>query len=349
MLLAGCSQPLTKVTPQQAAAQQADIRRLLPASVSDKQGWSEDIYQALRHQSLPVSRQNICAVIGITGQESGFNADAPVADLPGIALNEIYRRAGALYIPRFVVDTALKIPSSDGRSYAARLSTVRSEKQLSAIFDDLADRVPLGQRLFGHFNPVHTGGPMQVSIAFAEAHNDGYPWPIEHSVRQEVFTRRGGVYFGTLHLLGYPASYPAMIYRFADFNAGWYASRNAAFQAAVMQLSGRKLATDGDLIRYNSDAAGATEQAVLSLHSRLGISAGDIRRQLALSKTEAFEQSQVWKQVFLLADKQHGSALPRQRLPGIALHSPKITRNLTTAWFAERVNTRYQQCLARQK
>ena len=28
--------------------------------------------------------------------------------------------------------------------------------------------VPMGRTLFGGFNPVHTGGPMQVSIDFAE-------------------------------------------------------------------------------------------------------------------------------------------------------------------------------------
>jgi hypothetical protein len=34
-------------------------------------------------------------------------------------------------------------------------------------------------------------------------------------------------------------------------------------------------------------------------------------------------------------------------LPRIALASPKITRKLTTEWFARRVDERHQRCLAR--
>ncbi len=64
----------------------------------------------------------------------------------------------------------------------------------------------MGQKLFGSLNPVHTGGPMQVSIAFAEQHTSGYPWKMNGTVRQEVFSLRGGLWFGTYHLLNYPAS-----------------------------------------------------------------------------------------------------------------------------------------------
>ena len=39
--------------------------------------------------------------------------------------------------------------------------------------------------------------------------------------------------------------------------------------------------------------------------------------------------------------------MPRATLPDIQLNSPKITRKLTTAWFAERVNERYLRCLKR--
>lgn len=348
LALVGCS---TKKTPQAPVRQPAEvktqIRQLLPADVNDKSAWATDIYTAFRTQNLEASASNICAVIAVTDQESNFSAEAAVPGLPKIAWEEINRRAAKLHVPAFLVRTALMIPSSNGDSYAARLDKVRSEKELSAIFDDLIDMVPMGQKLFGNLNPIHTGGPMQVSIAFAEAHAKGYPWPVEDSIRKEVFTRRGGIYFGTMHLLGYPADYSQPLYRFADFNAGWYASRNAAFQAAVARATGMDLALDGDLILYGSDKAGATELAVRTLAKRLDMSQREIRRDLEKGDSADFSHSELWKQVFSLADSMAGRKVPREMLPGIKLESPKITRNLTTAWFAKRVDSRYQQCIKR--
>ncbi|KOQ85594.1 DUF1615 domain-containing protein, partial [Enterobacter hormaechei] len=238
-----------------------------------------------------------------------------------------------------------KITSPNGKSYSERLDTVKTEKQLSAIFDDFINMVPMGQKLFGSLNPVHTGGPMQVSIAFAEKHTDGYPWDIDGTVRQEVFSLRGGLWFGTYHLLNYPANYDKPLYRFADFNAGWYASRNAAFQNAVSRASGVKLALDGDLIAYGSSEAGTTERAVRKLSTKLEMSNSDIRRQLEKGDSLAFEKTDLYKQVFALAEKKSGKALPRAILPGIQLESPKITRNLTTDWFAKRVDDRRARCM----
>lgn len=350
MVLAGCSSQPKKSLPEQRPVDvKAQISRLLPAKVSDRQGWSNDIFAAFNGQGLEPSVSNLCSVIAVTDQESTFNADANVPGLPKIAWGEIDRRAGKLHIPSFVVRTALMIKSPNGKSYTDRLDNVRSEKELSAIFDDFIDMVPMGQTLFGNLNPIHTGGPMQVSIEFAEAHAKGYPYPVDGSIRREVFSRRGGVWFGTMHLLGYPADYTRQIYRFADFNAGWYASRNAAFQAAVSRLSGIKLALDGDLIQYGSDAAGSTELAVRTLSTRLDMSNRSIRSALEKGDSEVFVKTDLWKQVFAMADKNAGRPQPREMLPGIKLESPKITRNLTTAWFAQRVDGRYQSCLARGK
>ena len=348
LIVAGCS---SKKEPQAPARQPADVKaqieQLLPGYVTQKSAWADDIYIAFRVQQLDTSASNLCAVIAVAGQESNFSADAEVPGLPKIAWGEIDRRAAKLHIPAFLVRTALLIKSSNGESYAARLDKVRSEKELSAIFDDFIDMVPMGQTLFGKLNPVHTGGPMQVSVAFAEAHAQGYPYAIDGSIRREVFSRRGGIWFGTKHLLGYPADYSQPLYRFADFNAGWYASRNAAFQAAIARASGIRLALDGDLINYGSEQAGSTELAVRTLGKRLDMSDREIRRDLEKGDTADFSNTTLWKQTFILADKMAGKRVPREMLPGIKLESPKITRNLTTAWFAQRVNSRYQQCMTR--
>lgn len=358
-LLAGCaSEPGVPVKEAAAIAKQpkamqprqpADMKnrivRFLPRQVPDKQGWANDVVTALSTQNITVSDHNVCSVLAVAEQEATYQADPVVPGLGKIAWKEINRRAGKLLIPEFVVRSALSIKSPTGKSYAERIDTLRTEREMSEIFEDMIGTVPMGKTLFGNLNPVHTGGPMQVSIAFAEANARGYPYPVKESIRHEVFSRRGGIWFGTRHIFGYPADYPDTLYRFADFNAGWYASRNAAFQAAVSRVSGKTLALDGDLIRYDSDKPGNTELAVYSIASRLSMSQNAIRQSLRLGDSEKFAKTDLYSRVFTLADKQAGTRLPRAILPGIQLKSPKITRNLTTAWFAKRVDDREQACV----
>src|SRR3546814_20612371 len=103
----------------------------------------------------------------------------------------------------FFIDTA----STEIYTY---LHTLSLHDALPIFFEDFIGMVPMGRQLFGGLNPVHTGGPMQVSIAFAEAHAQDYPYEVEDSIRHEVFTRRGGMYFGIAPLLGYPARYASV-------------------------------------------------------------------------------------------------------------------------------------------
>jgi hypothetical protein len=348
-VLAGCATPRPQLPQRRPADVRATIARLMPTNVADRDGWAGDIEAALRTQDLEAGTENLCAVLAVIEQESTYRVDPPVPGLPKIARAEIDRRAAALHVPDFLVDAALRIRSPDGRSYRDRLAAVRTEQDMSAMFDDFIGMVPLGQRLFGRLNPVRTAGPMQVGIAFAEAHAKRYPYPRAGSIRHEVFSRRGGIWFGTAHLLGYPASYPKAIYRFADFNAGWYASRNAAFQNAVSVASGLPLALDGDVLQPAApfDAPGQTERALRTLSRRLGLDERDIRRALERGGSDAFERLPLYARVFDLAERKSRKPLPRALVPGIALHSAKITRKLTTAWFADRVDGRYQACLRR--
>ncbi len=345
-LLGACDGPRPR-TPEEV---RADLLRRLPATLPDRDGWARDVQAAFAAQKLEPSTTNLCAVLAVIEQESTYRADPPVAGLPGIARTEIYRRAGALGVPQLVVEAALRMRSPDGRSFAERLEALRTEQELSALYEEMADRVPMGKRLFGRLNPVRTGGPMQVRIDFAERHARGYPYPVDGSIRHEVFSRRGGLYFGIKHLLGYPASYAQPLHRFADFNAGWYASRNAAFQQAAAIASGVRLERDGDLLAPGApmEVPGATESALRGIAPGLGMDDAAIRAALVQGNRHAFERTDLYRQVFAIADgKGSGKPVPRARVPDIALSSPKITRKLTTAWFADRVNARWKACLSR--
>ena len=344
LLLAGCAGQHAKqqVTPEQARAR---IAALLPANVGDRQGWARDIETAFTTQKLDPSQSNICAVLAVTEQESTFSADPKVPNLGRIAREEIDRRAARVFVPKALVDAALGTRSPNGKTWNQRLAAVRSERELSRLYDELTGSLPLGKTLLGGLNPVRTGGPMQVSIDFAEAHARDYPYPHDGSLRNEVFSRRGGMYFGIAHLLGYPANYDQPLYRFADFNAGWYASRNAAFQSALSRVTGVELALDGDLIAPGSILPGSTEKAARRLGEQFGMRNPTLRSQLEKGDSYEFEETRLYQQVFALADKAAGKRVPRAVLPGIELKSPKITRQLTTAWFAGRVDERYQRCM----
>lgn len=353
-ILSGCAgdRPVRESLPPRPADVRAQITKLIPATTTDRAGWAVDIYAALAALEVTPTTENICAVLAVTEQESSFRADPEVPRLGRIARDEIDRRAERLGIPALAVQLALKLPSSNGKSFADRVDTVRTERELSLIYEEFIAMAPLGKRLFASWNPVHTGGPMQVSIAFAEAHarQRHYPYAVADSIRHEVFTRRGGLYFGIAHLLDYPANYDTHLYRFADFNAGRYASRNAAFQNAVTVASGIPLELDGDLVRHGDgaeDNPGSTELAVRSIGKRLDLGNGTIRQMLEQGDALEFERSALYQGVFELADRLERRQLPRALLPKIPLRSPKISRKLTTEWFANRVDERYRKCLSR--
>jgi len=167
------------------------------------------------------------------------------------------------------------------------------------------------------------------------------------SVADEVFTRRGSLYFGIAHLLDYQTPYDRSLYRFADYNAGQYASRNAAFRSAVARLSKTALIEDGALLPHDSrlENPGGTEAAVRTLRGRLNLSERAMRSDLEQGKAQDFEQTALYQRVFVAADSQARRRVPRAILPQIELHSPKITRKLSTAWYAKRVDERFNRCL----
>ena len=348
------SVPPSVVPPKKATLPPAQLLdKLLPDYVKPRSGWRDDIVNAIGALQLPPTAENFCAVIAVIEQESTFQADPVVPGLPAIVWNKIEEKVAGYHIPLPLVKAALLKPSPTGESYKSRIDSLRTERQMNDLFEDMAAEagklgLPVGMK-----NPIRTAGTMQVSVDFAQGHIRAWPYPYRYqgSLRDEVFSRRGGIYFGTANLLHYPAGYRDMVYRFADFNAGRYSSRNAAFQLAVAQLSGRKLAPDGDLLRYRdglpSGEASSTERALYQMSQRLGLSNSAILRDLKQEKNSSFSQSALYQKVMALADQQLGRKVAREAFPQIRLNSPKITRKLTTEWFAKRVGWRYDNCLKR--
>ncbi len=92
-----------------------------------------------------------------------------------------------MHIPPFLVHTALKITSPNGKARPS--GQCEDGKAVERHFDDFIGMVPMGQKLFGSLTRC-TPGPMQVSIAFAEQHTSGYPWKMNGTVRRGLQSAR---------------------------------------------------------------------------------------------------------------------------------------------------------------
>lgn len=332
---------------------QGRVLRLLPPGVKQPDSWAQDLQAVYKALGIPSAASTYCATIAVVQQESSFNAQPVVPGLAKIVRNELNGRASRFLIPDALLNKALDRESPTGRTYNQRIDSLRTEKQLNDLFQDMLSELPFGQGWLEDFIPVRTAGPMQVSIAFAQAHADenDYPFPVQRSIRDEVFTQRGGLYFGSAILLDYPVNYSKPVYRFADFNAGRYASRNVAFQAAINRVSKGDLTLDGDLLIYRGNrpalSASQVELSLRALAPQLRLSEQEIRDDLLLEKSAEFADTRLYNRLYRLLEEKTGEVAPREKLPEIQLKSPKITRKLSTAWFANRVDVRYRDCMTR--
>ena len=349
--LAGCI-PVTPPKPVIAGPDQAHavIDAALPLTVADRNGWVEDLYSVFGALGIAPTHEHICAVIAVAEQESGLRVDPVIPGLGQIAWREIDQRAAHAGLPSAVVHEVLKLKSPNGVSYTKRIDAARTEKQLSDIFEDFTGSVPLGRTLFAGWNPIRTRGPMQVNVAFARKFSAvrPYPYPLEGSLDDELFTRRGSLYFGTAHLLAYSAPYDRYLYRFADYNAGQFSSRNAAFQQALSAAAGVAVVSDGALLVPNAPVSqpSDTELVARKLAGQLGLDTAQIHAGLAQDREASFQGTELYRRVFELAAQTRGRSLPKASVPHIDLQGPKLHTHLTTEWYAQRVQGRFERCLA---
>lgn len=360
--------------PAMSLEQTTTLIKIAEPNAREPRAWATDLLAVLKEHKLAQSRENICAVIAIADQESGFVANPAIPNL-----GKISEQAVITKLKKFSLlgDGAVlflnKFPNAND-SFMQRIRKAKTERDLDLAYRDLisglkqyAQQYKLTWLVNNQFaasfiegnNEINTIGSMQVAVSFAvqfeREQRKGKTLSLEemYQVRDKLYTRKGGLYYGTLLLLGYESGYDKKIYRFADFNAGRYSSRNAAFQTMISKLTEKTIASDGDLLIYQADGdvemtVSGTEQAVRTLVKtfNLGLKDYQIRRDLLKEKQLALNNTPTYQAILKVYRQETGKAPLYAQLPGIELHSEKSSRILTTAKFANTVNTRYQRCVS---
>jgi Protein of unknown function (DUF1615) len=347
----------------------AHLIQVTERNVEDAKGWALDLHDVLQLHDMPQTRENVCAAIAVIDQESNFKPDPPVAGLGKLSEKAVREKFGKIPVAGKLALRWLESKPTPQSSFMARIRNARTEHDLDLAYRSLVDyashsasldtvvRFGLFNQLIEDKNEIDTIGSMQVSVKFAldmARQRRWLPMTLDdvYGVRDQLYTRHGGMYYGVKQLLGYETGYSQKIFRFADFNAGRYASRNAAFQQIVAKLSGDTLAYDGDLLSYSKDgiafkAVTASEKALRKASSKwqLGLSDTEIRKDLLREKQTDFVSTRtftVLREKYLATTK---TAPAFATLPDIALNSPKLSHRFTTGRFAKSVNARYQNCM----
>ncbi|MBL8789451.1 MAG: DUF1615 family protein [Rhizobiales bacterium] len=352
-----------------AVQETASLIRRAEKGVDDAQGWAIDLLDVLQLHDLSRSRENVCAVIAVVDQESGFVADPAVPGLGKLSEQALRDKLARLPVAGKAALGWLERTPSPQTSFMSRIRAARTERDLDLVYraliqhagqkSGLGEVVQLGflNRLIEDRNEIDTAGSMQVSVKFAldmAKRRRWLPMMLDdvYAVRDQLYTRHGGLYYGIPQLLDYETGYSRKLYRFADYNAGRYASRNAAFQKIVAELSGEALALDGDLLSYaGAGKANATvtasEKAIRKAVKRhaLGLGDTDIRNDLLEEKKAKFVSTRTYTALRDAYARKTGRQPAFAMVPEIGLASPKIQRRMTTRIFAESVDRRYQSCM----
>jgi Protein of unknown function (DUF1615) len=372
MLAPGCRKAEVPAPPVKTprTLDASEVVRLFPEGVLDADGWARDLLRAFSAAGIPADSERVCGAVAILQQESGFQVDPPVPGLAEMVRKRLDELAGKLGPPgkSEVQHLLAERRPGDSRTFAQRLRSLHTERDLDLLFRDMLAaahaRHPVAYRaanvIDGVFrkasledlNPIGTAGSMQVGARWVLHHSQGQ-FADADAVRDVLFTRAGGLRWGVQRLWGYPAHYPRPLFRFADYNAGEYASRNAAVQRALSRLTGQPLAPDGDLLAYDANAEPKSEESA-SLRALLAfaqqvpeLSASDVHRDVLLEKRGDFEATPTYRALERVYQARFGTPLSAGELPDLELSSPKLKGGYSTARYARAVNGHFHACLGR--
>jgi hypothetical protein len=354
------------------------IRKLIPARVSDRPSWAKDIYDITDQLGIPQTKENICTIVAVVDQESNFVADPQVPGLGEKAVREVQDRLEEKFkdklgdsiggtVAGYFQDVLKNQPSPED-NYLSQMRRVKTERQLDELYREIFDYMSkhyhvsaltgaarlVGQDIGEKLNPITTLGSMQVHIGYAKGHKR--QGGNIAALRTDMYSQYGGLYYGIHRLMMYPADYDKPLYRFADYNSGRYSSRNAAFQSMLNDLTTAELTLDGDLLLYNKDGSPRATKSesereltnVFATHNIL-VTPRQIRSDLKKEKDQDFEKTATYRAVTKLYREKTGKDAFYAIMPQVVISGPKLSRDYNTNWFATRVNGRYQTCMQRAK
>lgn len=353
------------------------VSRLIPARVKDRAGWAADMSRIMDELGVSKTKENVCSVIAIVDQESNFDANPVVPDLGVKAIKafqtevpqKFMRQFGATLGPAVAryFDYVLKNEPSINNSFLEQIKGVKTEQELDLIYRQIFDYVAkqfyadsltnaaakfIGKDISEDNNPITTIGSMQVLVQYARDHQRDHMSVNE--LRDYLYTREGGLYYGIHRLMKYPADYDKEIYRFADYNSGMYSSRNAAVQQDLSKLLNMDIALDGDLLSYDKsghalEAPSQTEAAINQLFAdhHMALKPEKIRADLLKEKESDFEKTDTYIQVLSIYEQQMGKMPPYAIMPQVAIIGPKLKHEYNTNWYADNVNRRFEACMSR--
>ncbi|MCO6504323.1 MAG: DUF1615 family protein [Snodgrassella sp.] len=365
----------TFTTDQVMVIEPAKISRLIPARVKYRDEWAQDISRIMDELNIIKSKENVCSIIAVIDQESNFVANPVVPGLGAKAIKafqtevpeKFVRQFGPALgsaISRYFAYVLTNEPSRQN-SFLIQMEKVKTEQQLDLIYrqifvyvskqfyaDEIANAAAkLTGKDFGERNnPITTIGSMQVAVRYARDHQRDNASVNE--LRDYMYTREGGLYYGIHRLMKYPAAYDKALYRFADYNSGIYSSRNAAFQQNINRLLKLNMALDGDLLLYDKDGKASkqpsrTEIAINQLFADydLSIKPERIRSDLLKEKQPEFEKTLTYNKVVWLYHQQFRKLAPYAIMPQVVISGPKLSKDYNTNWYANNVNRRYLLCM----
>lgn len=348
LFMGGCSSNESGLTEQQV---EKLVHAARPGNPSPDV-WARAIRESLIEIGQPVDKEHVCAVIAVIAQESSFNT-APRNSRMAEILKSKIKASESNEVIQFLIQTRLEQTASNGRTFRENIDEISSEEDFENWYNEFTSAgvtKPILLVLNKDISDlVTTIGSMQVSVKFAE----NYPKkPLNvglGSLREVLYTCKGGVFYGSAYLLDYKHNYDDWKYVFADFNAGHYASRNAGFQKMLADLSRKQIDLDGDLLNYSDggSSTSVTYETFVELLKKRGeeVDEGQIKKDFEKEKSYDFEKTDTYTKLAEMHKEKFGKTIYAV-LPEIALNSPKfVSKNLSTKWFALRVKSIYSRCM----